>query len=76
MSTSKRSAVLAHGKLTGTQVTPGRKEGQQLVKKVQEKLKVVTDRMDEEMEALERGERRVEDFAWEDELEPHHRKRR
>ena len=56
--------------------TPSPKESKRLVQAVQERLKKVTARAEEEAEAMKRGDTHIEDFAWEDELEPHPRKRR
>lgn len=71
-----KRGVLGHGRLSGTQATPGRKQGRQLVQDVKERLRAVRVRLDEESQAMERGETRVEDLAWEDELEPHAGKHR
>lgn len=62
-------------KTNNVKTTPSRKEGQALVKAVQARVKACTERVEEEIEAVKRGDTHIEDFAWEDELEHSGRRR-
>jgi len=61
---------------TGVKKTPSRKEGQALMKKLKAEIDHCKEKLEEEVEAIKRGDTRIEDLAWEDELEPHHHRRR